>query len=162
MSVRKRLSAGKSVGPTRRFKKTAFRALGGILALAAIGAFVWYVAALPPIPESDIVSRSAFHWHPELAIYVKGEKLEIPPNIGLGVVHEPIHTHEDSDQGIVHMEFEGLTLKQNATLGQFFKNWNRDMRSFGPDMKMTVNGEENTDYENYVMRDGDRIELKFQ
>ena len=35
------------------------------------------------------------------------------------------------------------------------------MRSFGTDMKMTVNGEENTEYDNYVMRDKDKIELRF-
>lgn len=115
----------------------------------------------PSVPESDIVSRGAFHWHPELAFYVKGEKQEFPPNIGIGAVHQPIHTHDDSGQGIVHLEFQGLARKQDVALGQFFKNWGKDMRTFGANMKMTVNGEENTEYENYVMRDKDKIELNF-
>ena len=59
------------------------------------------------------------------------------------------------------MEFQGLARKQDATLGQFFKNWDKDMQSFGTNMKMTVNGEENTEYENYVMGDKDKIELYY-
>lgn len=145
----------------RRFKKITSWGLWGGLAVALIGGLVWYVATRPPVPESDIVSRSGFHWHPELAIYVKGEKQEFPPNIGIGAVHQPIHTHDDNNQGIVHMEFQGMARKQDVVLGQFFKNWGKDMRSFGTNMKMTVNGEENTEYENYIMRDKDKIELQF-
>ena len=37
----------------------------------------------------------------------------------------------------------------------------QDIHSFGANMKMTVNGKENTEYENYVMRDKDKIELEF-
>ena len=36
------------------------------------------------------------------------------------------------------------------------------MLSFGANMKMTVNGKENTEYENYIMRDKDKIELRFE
>jgi len=145
----------------RRFKKIASWGLGGSLIIAVLGGLIWYAIIRSPAPESDIVSRSAFHWHPELTIYIKGEKLEIPENIGIGAVHQPIHTHDDSNQGIIHMEFQGLARKQDVTLGQFFKNWGKDMRSFGANMKMTVNGEENTEYENYIMRDKDKIELWF-
>ena len=145
----------------RHLKKISSWGVGGGLAALAIGGLIWYVATRPPILESDIVSRGAFHWHPELIIYIKGEKQELPPNIGLGAVHQPIHTHDDSDQGIVHMEFQGLTRKQDVTLGQFFKNWGKSMESFGTNMKMTVNGEENTEYENYIMGDKDKIELRF-
>ena len=74
-----------------------------------------------PVPELDIVSRQAFHWHSELAIYVKGEKQDIPANIGIGAVHQPVHTHNDSDKGIIHLEFQGLARKQDVALGQFFQ-----------------------------------------
>ena len=132
-----------------------------VSSVVVIGGLTWLVSLQPKTPESDIISRNGFHWHPELTIYVKGEKQEIPENIGIGAVHQPIHTHDDSGQGIVHMEFQGLALKQDATLGQFFKNWDKDMQSFGTNMKMTVNGEENTEYENYVMGDKDKIELYY-
>ncbi len=59
------------------------------------------------------------------------------------------------------MEFQGLVRKENATLGQFLKNWGKDINSFGTNVKMTVNGEENLELENYVMQDKDRIELNY-
>lgn len=156
-----KLEAKEATAQSRRFKKIVLWGMGGGLTIVLIGGLVWYVASRPPIPESDIVSRNAFHWHSELAIYVKGQKLNIPPNIGIGAVHQSIHTHNDSDQGIIHLEFQGLARKQDVTLGQFFKNWGKDIRVFGASMKMLVNGEENTEYENYIMRDKDKIELRF-
>ncbi len=146
----------------RRFKKVIFWGLGGGIAVLAIGGMIWYAAARPPVPESDIVSRSGFHWHSELAIYVKGVKQELSPNIGIGAVHQPMHTHsEDAGQGAIHLEFQGVVKKEDIMLGKFFKNWGKDMRSFGANMKMTVNGQENTEYENYIMHDKDKIELYF-
>lgn len=128
--------------------------IGGVL-----GGFIWYLATRPPIPEGEILSRSGIHWHPELAIYMKGVKQEIPANIGIGAIHQPIHTHDTT--GVLHFEFQGLVRKQDITLGQFFKNWGKDMQSFGTDVKMTVNGRENTELVNYVMQDKDKIELRF-
>ena len=128
-------------------------------AVFIIGLFVWSKAPLNS--DSEVVARNGLHWHPELTIYIKGEKQELPANIGIGAIHQPIHTHDDNDQGIVHMEFPGLVRQQDAMLGQFFKNWGKDLRSFGSNMKMTVNGAETTEYENYVMRDQDKIELRF-
>ena len=158
---KERIEAEETTVRQRRAKKI-IRWIGwSALGVAIVGGLVWLVASQPETPESDIVSRSGFHWHPELAIYIKGEKRELPPNIGIGAVHQPIHTHDDSNQGVVHMEFQGMARKQDVTLGQFFKNWGKDIRSFGANMKMTVNGEESTEYENYVMRDKDKIELRF-
>lgn len=157
-----KIEAGETTEKKRRFKKVALWSLSGILAILVVAGVGWYIVTRPSVPESDIISRNGFHWHPELTIYVKGVRQEIPENIGIGAVHQPIHTHDDSDQGVVHMEFQGLVRKQDTTLGQFFKNWGKDMRSFGTDMKMTVNGQENTEYENYIMQDKDKIELNYE
>ena len=157
-----KLQTKEAVSRQHQIKKLTKWVGWSAFSVAIIGGLVWYAATRPPIPESDIVSRSAFHWHPELAIYVKGEKQELPPNIGIGAVHQPIHTHDDSNQGIIHMEFQGLTRKQDTTLGQFFGNWDKDINSFGVDMKMTVNGEENIEYGDYVMQDKDKIELRYE
>ena len=127
--------------------------------MVIVGIIIWIFASQPKTLESEIISRAGFHWHPELVIYIKGEKQELPENIGIGAIHQPIHTHDDSDKGIIHMEFQGLVRKEDTVIGRFFKNWGKDMRSFGTNMKMTVNGEENTEYENYVMHDKDKIEL---
>ena len=100
------------------------------------------------------------HWHPQLEIYVKGEKQEIPQNVGIGAVHSPMHTHDDLP--IIHLEYSGVVRNDDIMLGQFFKVWERDMNSFGSNMKMTVNGEESTEFGDYVMRDGDKIELRYE
>ena len=141
-----------------RFKKIVLWGLGGGLAVA-VGGFIWYVATSPAVPESAIVSRNGLHWHPELAIHVKGIKQEIPAALGLGVIEMPIHTHDST--GIIHLEIGGLVRQEDIMLGQFFKNWGKDIYSFGANMKMLVNGKENAEYENYVMRDKDKIELEF-
>lgn len=144
-------------------KKYVTWGVATLVAAVLIGGLVMAYKNSPQIPESDIISRNGVHWHPALTIYVKGEKQEIPANIGLMGGHQPTHTHsEDSSQGIIHLEFEGLVRKSDTTLGQFFKVWNKDIRSFGPTMKMTVNGVENTEYENYLMQDKDKIELSYE
>lgn len=136
--------------------------VGLVLVVLPIGGLIWYGATRPPIPESEIVSRNGLHWHPEIMIYVKGVKQEMPANIGIAAIHRPIHTHEDAGAGIVHLEFQGVVRKNDILLGQFFKSWEKDMRSFGANMKMTVNGKENTEYENYVMQDKDKIEIRYE
>ncbi len=109
--------------------------------------------------DPDMLAKRGLHWHPELVIYVKGEKVDIPQNIGLSAVHQPMHTHKDLP--IIHLEFDGIVRRGDVVLGQFFKNWGKDMRSFGANMRMTVNGQTNTEYENYMMHDKDKIELRY-
>lgn len=146
----------------RRTSKTMRWIAWGALGIAVVGGLVWLVASQPKTSEGDIISRKGIHWHPELAIYVKGEKQEIPANIGIGAVHQPTHTHDDAVQGIIHLEFEGLVRKNDTTLGQFFKVWNKDIQSFGTNVKMTVNGQENTELGSYIMKDKDKIELRYE
>lgn len=132
--------------------------IGGVVVALLIGS-TWLSNSLQN-SDPNVLARSGLHWHPLLEIYVKGEKVEIPQNIGLGATHLPVHTHEDLP--IIHLEFGGMVRREDVMLGEFFKSWNRDMRSFGSTVRMTVNGKENTEYENYVMRDGDKIELRYE
>lgn len=134
--------------------------IAGAVALLLVGGSLWSKSLHNSDP--NIVATGGMHWHPQLAIYIKGVKQEIPANLGLGAVEHEIHTHaDDSAQGVIHLEFEGMVRKEDIMLGQFFKVWGKDMRSFGSNMHMSVNGKENTEYENYVMHDGDRIELRY-
>lgn len=159
----KKLEAKETEAQSRRRKKIISRVGWSAFGIAVIAGFVWLVASAPKTPEGEILSRNGFHWHPELAIYVKGVRQEIPPNLGIGVAHQPMHTHsEDASQGVIHLEFQGLVKKSDVALGKFLQTWNKDINSFGTDVKMTVNGKENTEYENYVMRDKDKIELRYE
>ncbi|MDP3784598.1 MAG: hypothetical protein Q8R12_00765 [bacterium] len=157
---RQKLTEQAGAARKKILKKISKIALILLLAGGIMGWLIWYVANQSETPESEIISRNGLHWHPELAIYVKGLKQEIPANIGIGAVHQPMHTHDAT--GVLHFEFQGLVRQHDITLGQFFKNWGKDMRSFGTNVKMTVNGEENAEFENYVMQDKDRVELRFE
>ena len=110
--------------------------------------------------DPNIISRNGIHWHPLLEVYVKGEKIEIPQNIGLVGVHSPIHTHDDLP--IIHMEFSGKVTEEDTRLGNFFKVWGKEFLSFGERVTMTVNGQENAEFENYQMHDGDEIEIHYE
>lgn len=127
---------------------------------AGLGGFGWYLASLTPIPEGEIISRRGIHWHPHLEIYVKDKKVEIPANMGLGAVHNPIHTHDTT--GIIHLEFEGLVRRYDLRLGNFFKVWNKDFMELWSSVSMTINGEKNAELENYETKDGDKIVLRYE
>ncbi len=155
-----KLKVQASVEKQQSFKKVVTIGFVVIILLVLVGGGVWYIATRPPTPEGEIISKNGLHWHAELTIYVKGEKQDIPANIGIGAIHKPVHTHDEKDT--IHMEFKGLVRRQDLAFGEFFKNWGKDMRSFGENMKMTVNELESTEYENYIMQDKDKIELYYE
>jgi hypothetical protein len=109
--------------------------------------------------DGTLVSSKGLHAHPELTIYVKGQQITIPGNIGLLGGHKAVHTHDDLP--IIHLEFDRIVREEDIMLGEFFKNWGKDIHSFGENMHMTVNGVENTEYESYIMRDTDKIKLEY-
>lgn len=123
------------------------------------------------IPNEQIVARNGLHWHPKLSIVIKGQKQELTDGIGLGSVHQKMHTHtEDFKEGVVHIEISGVVTKDDLKLGNFFRIWGKDFSSTkifdktnGPDGKvnMKVNGKENLDFENYEMKEGDNIEIVY-
>lgn len=143
----------------------------GIALLAVLlGVSVWWSKSLSA-NDPSVISTSGLHWHPVLALYVKGEQLPIPENIGVGQQYAgmptydagmkmtAMHTHEGD--GTIHLEFPGTVRRKDLILGNFFAIWGHDMRSLGSNMRMTVNGVENTEYENYELQDGDNIVLTY-
>jgi len=144
----------------KRFKRWSKRIAGIILILGASGSLVWYIASRPPISEGEIVSQNGLHWHTNIAIYVKGVQQDIPADIGIGSAHMPIHTH--SADGVIHMEMSGLVKRGDLTLDKFFKNWGQDFKNFDGKMTMTVNGKDNAELGSYVMKDNDKIEIRYE
>ena len=124
------------------------------------------------VPNDQIVAQNGLHWHPKLTVYIKGEKQEFTDSIGLGAVHQKMHTHaEDYKDGVVHMEMQGVVTKDETRLGNFFRIWGKEFNSTQlfdnknsseGTVKMAVNGKENKDFENYQMRDGDNIEIRYE
>lgn len=124
------------------------------------GGMIWWSKSLQK-NDPNVVSRTGIHWHSNLSILVNGEEQEVSPNIGItGGIMMPMHTHEPN--GTIHIESSGIIRKKDVTLGQFFKIWGKDINSFGTNVKMMVNGEENTELGEYVIKDGDKIELRYE
>lgn len=130
----------------------------GVLVVALLIGENWWSMSMSQA-DPNIISRNGIHWHPELSIFVEGEEFEISERIGLLGTHSPVHTHEDLP--VIHLEFSGLVRKDDIRLGKFFAVWGREFGEFGQNVKMTVNGAENTELENYVMQNGDKIELHY-
>lgn len=153
-------------------KKSFSYLIYSIIGIGIIGGLGWLIYAAPsasPKLTGQILSRSGIHWHSELAIFINGEKQKIPANVGLGIVHNPMHTHDET--GAIHMEFSGLVAEGGLRIGEFFKALNKQFNKDcilefcngpGGNVKMSVNGEPNNDFENYSMKDGDKIEIRYE
>lgn len=81
-----------------------------------------------------------------------------------------MHTHDDSGQ--LHWEvMKGQVKKDDVRLSQFLAIWGKKFTSScifgycnGPQGRFTfkVNGQDNPDFENYLVKDKDKIEIIFQ
>ena len=128
----------------------------GILGIALVGFMVW-VYTLPKVSVSELIASDGIHWHPHLAIVEKGKSVSIPANIGIGAVHNPVHTHDDT--GTIHLEFGGRVRKEDIMLVRFFEVWGKKFEGV-PVVK--INNATSTDGMNLLMHDGDKIEVDFK
>lgn len=132
--------------------------------------------------DAEAISQEGVHWHPQLSIYIKGEKQEIPTDIGIGPsyssnrFYDPmmkmtdVHTH--TSDGVLHWEvMSGPVMKGHAKLKAFFDIWGKTFNSNqildakngeGSTVKMFVNGQPNSEFENYVVKDKNKIEIRFE
>lgn len=119
--------------------------------------------------DSEVISADGIHWHPKLSISVRGEPAEIPANVGLIGGHSPMHTHETD--GIIHLEFNSVVREDDIRLGRFFELWGKPFNENQlfehtnvktKRVRMFVNGEPNTEYEDYVLQPEDEIEIRYE
>ncbi|MDP2647970.1 MAG: hypothetical protein Q8P35_01880 [Candidatus Yanofskybacteria bacterium] len=163
-----------SGGKERSRSRLLGRGIKIAVALAIIGAGGFWLAnyakTLPaPDPLAICIQHQnlAMHIHPQLSVVIKGEKQVIPAEVGISAVcMRPLHTHDDT--GTIHVEFPR---QYSATVGDFFKIWEKQFnntcifdRCNGSEgtVKMLVNGAENTEFEHYVMKDLDNIEIRYE
>ncbi|MEW9554142.1 hypothetical protein [Nonomuraea sp. NPDC050783] len=112
-----------------------------VLAAAGIGAYQYVQAHAPrpadggtppwPIPADPLPGIRAAglapgpmghaeHYHAHLSVFVDGEEVEVPADIGIvGEEMSPVHTHDD--RGVIHVESH--TKGDVFTLGQLFRQW---------------------------------------
>ncbi len=146
----------------------------GLLSFVILAGVVFFLSRSneTALLEEQVVAKNGLHWHPKLAVYINGKKQEFTDSIGLGAVHQKMHTHvQDYKEGVVHMEMPGIVTKDDTKLGNFFRIWGKKFsssqmfefkNSSEAAVKMLVNGKTNKDFENYQMNDGDRIEIRYE
>lgn len=137
--------------------------------LAIIGFFTLKIIKAPAILVEGLVSKSEVHWHARLDITVRGENMLIPANIGIpaGQTHpENMHTH--AEDHVIHIEKLPPVYEQDLKLANFFTVWGKQFNSQcvmdtcvegDEHVKLLVNGKENALFENYLLQDGDEIEI---
>lgn len=109
----------------------------------------------------------SMHIHPELEIYFGDQKQTIPANIGIEpTCMKAIHTHEDT--GKIHIEYPE---NHDFTLSDFFANWDQPFskdkimdKQIDPthQILMTVDGVPNDQYEKLVLKDGQKIVIRYE
>ncbi len=158
--------------------------------IVIIGLIVWGIVALIPennVKELNVnldgkninIPAGEVHWHPRLTIKINGERTDIPTNIGISIGKivdtqlsemgmSPTHTHETD--GTIHLENNNPSSKpETLTLGYFFYVWDKPFNSTcifeyctdKGELKMYVNGKENSEFENYLMQDKDEIIIEY-
>jgi hypothetical protein len=140
------------------------------LSLGVLGGILYLAVTAPRVNAGELESATGLHYHAHLFIRANGVDIPVENNIGIGPVHNGVHTHEEGD-GTIHMEFEGKVKKDDIRLGKVFQVWGKDFSATslmgnkvegGHTLVMKVNGVVSTEYEHYLMQDKDKIELDYQ
>ena len=168
-------------------KKGWLKYLAIVIVLVAVGGGVFVFTGQNQQPTAQFVnqgttagsidyalswysSHNDLHWHPELTIRINGQTQIIPADVGITPTkHYPVHTHDSS--GTLHWELQSPPTEQNMKLGYFFNSvWNKKFNSQcifdkcndgTKSVKFTVNGKPNTDFDNYLIHDKDKIEIEY-
>jgi hypothetical protein len=122
----------------------------------------------PPTANQEL----AQHYHAVLLIYINGQQVQLPANIGegdSGPCIQPLHVHADSpDTSVIHIE---TPQERTYTLGDFFRVWAATPGIGGPkpvvfnqnqffnytvgngnELRMYVNGQQSTEYGSLVLQ----------
>jgi len=154
-----------------------------MLPVAALLAFAIYSYSASTSHQSQGV---IMHIHPRIEIFIDGQRVAIPANIGIDSnlwkdrslerygmpmpdmpempYMSPLHTHDTS--GVIHVE---STVNREYTLGEFFDVWGVTFnescifdRCSGGSVVILVNGVRNSEFRNHVLNDGEEIHIRFE
>lgn len=115
--------------------------------------------------DNTVVSETGVHWHTNISVVIKGQLKALPPDLS----GNNIGTQDSS--GKVHWGAGGQVTSNQLCLSVFFQTWGQPFSSTqildkhnGPDgtVSMTVNGQTNTEFENYQIKDHDDIVIRFE
>lgn len=128
------------------------------------------IAQSQMLSEKDILAECTSHtedhphYHVQLTITTFGKNFPIPANTGIdnGCMH-PLHTHDTS--GRLHIDYKR---SYPFIIGDFFTVWGMifNQRQIGNlltgeryTIQMLVNKKEHNEFEKYILKDGDKIEI---
>lgn len=160
------------------------KAESAALAFAGVMTIGFLVLLAVPSDESPVVDEweitsvcldghdgLATHIHATLSITIHSTDRAIPASVGIqdeacenGM--RGIHTHDEA--GTLHIETPS---PMEAPIGAFFQIWGEKFdeshimekeANDNYEVLMFVNGERNMEYENYIMNDGDVIEIQYR
>lgn len=147
-------------------------AIAGLILILLVGSSIYNSRTknFGKIATGDLCIEHAnlkAHYHSEIEIYIDGEKQEIPSEIGIsGSCMRAVHTHDGS--GKIHVETPD---SRNIYLKDFFESWGREFgkeklfdkkADGGKSVKMYVSGVLNQEYENLLLKDGQKIVIKYE
>jgi hypothetical protein len=132
---------------------------------------------IPEVEEWEITSVCldghdglVSHSHVSMSIEIDDQQYLVDPNVGISDSMcdgmRGIHTHDDS--GTLHIE---TTSPMEAPLGAFFQIWGKEfsqsriidsVADSDNEVVMYVNGALSDEFENYLMQDGDVIEIVYR
>lgn len=169
-----------SVRPTHKSHTKLIIAVALIAIVAGAGWF--YVPTLFQTPPNPACANFPFpptgdqdlaeHYHAILMIYINGEQVLIPKNVGegeSGPCIQPLHVHSTSpDTSAIHIE---TPQKRTYTVGDFFRVWAATPDLSGPspvvfnqnqifnyttsssyELQMFVNGQQSTAYDSVILQ----------
>jgi len=170
MKKKKKQEGGESELPANTSTK---KIVTWIIAIVLLGLLTWAIVTSPKVSEEDILARNGAHWHIDLEIFIDGVPVEVSANIGLTGGHSAqarnMHTH-DTD-GVIHAEKAGFVTNDDFRLKEFFNIWNRDFSADSilgnkvneeKTISFFVDGEPNQEFEEYILRDGAQIEIRYE
>lgn len=151
----------------------------GVIALVILSG-AWFFLSLPKPPpvNYDVVGLSFplgnIHWHATPTVTVCGETVALPkPPPGQEFGNALLHVHNDS---LFHIE-GSVSSPSQITLGAMMSNIGKNFSQMAlldkkngdscpsgkaGKVQLIINGVENNQYENYIIRDGDKIEMRFE
>src|SRR3989344_2631302 len=131
--------------------------------------FIYLIYFLISNSYQESYTKGPVHWHATVNVFICDIEIELPRPSGENELGSPLlHTHED---GLIHIEGK-VWKKEDITLGKYFEaiglkftneqilNYkNGDLCKNGNGkVKLFVDGQENFELNNYVVRDGDKYE----
>jgi len=135
------------------------------LLVVVVGLIIWQQFKAPAVhfrntPVACIAGHQDLsqHFHVILTITVDNVAEIIPANVGIisGCMAE-VHTHDTTGELHIESGQPGKTFK----LGDFFAVWGKSIERPGYALEMLVNGTPRTNGSDFVLRDDQRIELRY-